>query len=237
MRQRPPPEGFDQEYAEEVTQESFKELKRLVLAAHASGPRFYLIGGWAAWRFHHGLGSRDIDVVFQDRSIMDPFLRAYYESNGYESYGVGLNLGLSQRYRKRVKIGGRDVFVSIDAASMDEICDFHEDRRRRLPYTELTEYCQEWDIGGLTLPIPRPELLLLQKIKAHRDRGWDLDHVAVSPVDAAYLRGKIWKDEHDIRGLVPIVGDWKLLWSISDEHKIRDLAQDTLATLRLRPSK
>lgn len=51
-----------------------------------------------------------------------------------------------------------------------------------------------WDVGPATVRVPVPELLILQKVKAWRDRSWDLEHVAVSPLDVAHLRSKLWKD-------------------------------------------
>lgn len=102
-----PPEGAAEAYAQELTTESYQELVRLALWAKAMGPEFCLIGGWAAWRYHAGLGSRDIDVIFPDWRMLDVFLRVYYEKNGYETHG-GL---LSKRYRKRVAVGKRTVFI------------------------------------------------------------------------------------------------------------------------------
>jgi hypothetical protein len=84
--------------------------------------------------------------------------------------------------------------------------------------------------------MPTPELLLLQKVKAHRDRSWDLARTLVDPSRAAYLRGKVAKDVYDIRGIAGHVDDWDLVASIGDEHSCRHLIADTLRTLRVRDS-
>lgn len=226
---RLPPAGFDAEYVEEVTQESYKELVNLALWAKSMGPRFCLIGGWAAWHYHQGLGSRDIDVIFPDWRILDVFLRAYYEKNGYEAYG-GL---LGKRYRKRVVVGGRTVFIEIDAASITDGPPFKEDRSRNIPYSEVTAHSVSWDLGPATVGVPVPELLILQKTKAWRDRSWDLDHTAVDPIDVQHLRGKIWKDEHDIRNLARVVRDPERMWEIVERNKCKDLIEDAFRRLRL----
>jgi hypothetical protein len=219
------------EYREEFTRESYKELQRLALWASNMGPEFYLIGGWAAWYYHRGLGSRDIDVVFPDRSILDSFLQIYYKQNGYESV-VGL---LNKRFRKRVCVGSKTVFVEIDAASMDEGPPFKEDPARNLPFSALTENHVEWDVGPARVRIPVPELLILMKVKAHRDRNWSLDHDAVSPIDIAYLRGKLWKDEFDILSLALRVSEWKRVWMLARKYKIDMLVKDTFRNIRLNP--
>lgn len=217
-------------YSEELTQESYKELQRLAFWSSRLGPEFYLIGGWAAWYYHRGLGSRDIDVVFPDRSLLDSFLQTYYKQNGYESV-AGL---LSKRFRKRVEVGGRPVFVEIDAASMDEGPPLKEDPSRNLPFIALKAFHAEWQIGEAAVKIPLPELLILMKVKAHRDRSWALDHEAVSPVDIAYLRGKIWKDEIDIRNLASHVKKWNGVWKIAHKYDFEELARDTFRNLRLK---
>lgn len=225
------PEGLEGQYAEEVTSHSYKELENLALWAKHTGPVFYLIGGWAAWRYHRGLGSRDIDVIFPDRNILDSFLQLYYKANGYENHG-GL---LAKRYRKPVKVGGATFLIQIDAASLDQGPPFKEDEERNIPYTELENHSVGWEMGQATVRIPTSELLLLQKVKAWRDRRWDLEHVAVDPIDIQYLQGKIWKDAYDIRALAPTVGDWSPVWEISEAHGCTDLIHDALSTLGTTP--
>ena len=222
--------GFEDNYSEELTQESFKELQRLAFWSSRMGPEFYLIGGWAAWYYHRGLGSRDIDVVFPDKSLLDSFLQTYYKQNGYECV-AGL---LNKRFRKRVMVGGRAVFVEIDAASMDEGPPLKEDSSRNLPFTALEKFHGEWQIGQATIKIPLPELLILMKVKAHRDRSWTLDHEAVSPVEIAYLRGKIWKDGVDIRNLTAHIKKWNGVWKIAKKYDFDELAKDTFRNLRLK---
>lgn len=225
----PAPEGFDGEYAEEVTNSSYKELEILAFWALGHGPQLFVIGGWAAWHYHRGLGSRDIDVIFLDKGVLSRFLGAYYAANGYEAYGGLLN----RRYRKRLSVNGRDVFVEIDAASIEEGPPFHEDRNRTIPYTELENHHVDWRVGPETVRIPTPELLLLQKVKALRDRSWDLDHAALGGVEVAFLQSKIWKDKYDILNLAPFIRHWGTVWDICDKHHCRNLVAETFRNLGL----
>lgn len=66
-----------EDYRKEVTDLSYRELQDLALWSKYRGPELFVIGGWAAWHHHQGLGSRDIDVIFQDRHVIDRFLYDY----------------------------------------------------------------------------------------------------------------------------------------------------------------
>ncbi len=231
-RQPRAPEHIKGQYAEEVTSHSYKELQNLAMWAKHKGPMFYLIGGWAAWRYHGGLGSRDIDVIFPDRVILDNFLQLYYKANGYENHG-GI---LSKQYRKPVEIGDQTFLIQIDAAGLDQGPPFKEDKDRNIPFTELEKHSLPWELETATVRIPRPELLFLQKVKAWRDRRWDLDHTAVDAVDVQYLQGKIWKDAYDIRNLEPRIEDWNVVWGITEKNACTNLIAQAIETLGIEPS-
>lgn len=225
------PNQIQGQYDDEVTSHSYKELEHLALWAKHKGPLFYLIGGWAAWHYHGGLGSRDIDVIFPDASILNNFLQLYYKANGYENHG-GL---LTKQYRKPVTVGDKTFLIQIDAAGLHQGSPFKEDEGRNIPYSELENHSRPWDLGRATVRIPTPELLILQKVKAWRDRRWDREHEAVNPVDIQYLQGKIWKDAYDIRSLEPVVDDWPILWEITERNGCTDLVQDAFHTLDIQP--
>lgn len=225
------PPGFEQEYAREVTDLSYQELRVLALEAKAMGPEFYVIGGWAAWRHHQTLGSRDIDVIFPDTGIMDAFLRRYYEKRGFVNTGGFL----AKRMRKRVTVTGRadPVEIEIDAAGIDQGPAFKEDASCNLPFRLLEKHHEVWDLDGPATKIPTRELLLLQKVKAHRDRSWDLAR-ETDPIQVAWLKSKIWKDGHDITGIASSGKiDWSTARRIADDNKVANLVADTLTRLRV----
>jgi hypothetical protein len=218
---------WEGEYEKEVTEESFKELTRLSDWSRQQGSSLYLIGGWASYHYHRGLGSRDIDVVFGDRGVFGQFLADYYRAQGYTPAG-----GVwERRFRKVLAAGGRSVRIEIDAAHLDDSPPFKEDKERSLPFQLLEDQHRTWTVGTAEVLIPTPELLILQKAKTWRDRRWDLDHAAVAPLDLAAVQGKMRKDEYDIRNLVPHVTSWETTWAITDRCKCRRLIAEVFQTL------
>jgi len=94
--------GYESLYDEEITDFSYEELKRLSFWSRIKGPEFFLIGGWAAWHYHRGAGSRDIDIIFSDKTIMECFLPIYYRENGYtEVHGP---MRIERRFEKKFRI-------------------------------------------------------------------------------------------------------------------------------------
>lgn len=211
-------------YEREITDHSFRELEDLAVWAKHRGPDLWVIGGWAAWHYHQGLGSRDIDVIFAEPTTIDKFLYEYYKEHGFQPYG-GL---LSKQYRKPLHVEGKQVYIDIDAASFNDSRPFKKDPTKNLPYSLVKEYCKPWNLGRASIFVPIPELLLLQKLKAHQDRTWDLRHKAIHPLDIAHLRGKIWKDEQDIINLAPTVADWSRVWRIAEDHQCRVIVEEPL---------
>jgi hypothetical protein len=231
-RIREPDAGAPQlavDYGQEVTQESYREIERLALWAKARGPLFYLIGGWAAWRYHRGYGSRDIDVIFPNQQILDAFLNEYCRVNEYERTG-GL---LAPAYRKPVQTPTGTQYIEIDAAQLDKGPPFHENAEIDIPYRLLERYNQVWRVGSQDVLMPTPELLLLQKVKAYRDRSWDLEHTAADVRRLAILRSKVAKDAYDIQGIAPHIDHWELVAHIADERGCRQLIAETLLNLNV----
>lgn len=185
------------------------------------------MNGWAAWRYHRGLGSKDIDIIFPDATLLEPFLRDYYRHNGYERQ-PGL---IESSYRKPIKVDSREFYIELDAAPITKGLPFHEDGSIDLPYTLLQDHHQPWQVGSEEVLMPTVELLLLQKVKAHRDRSWNLGHTSPDPVREQFLRGKIQKDTYDIRNLVPHVANWAAVARIADSRSCRGLVRDTLRDL------
>ena len=153
-----PRSELDLAYSDEATQPNLRELERLALWARGRGVKFYLIGGWAAWRYHQGLGSRDFDVIFPNPAILDAFLKEYYQQNGYQREGQFFD-GAS---RKRVETAGRMVYIEIAAAQMGQGPPFREDETLNLPYTFLEDHYARWVVGQEEVLLPAPELLILQ---------------------------------------------------------------------------
>ena len=221
--------GFADAYDEEITKLSFRELQNLAKWTNGHGLEVYLIGGWAAWRYHAGLGSRDVDVVFPDARIKDRFFGMFCPANHFAKVAL---LGLD-RFRKSVATPRREEWIDIDALSMEDRFPFHEDHGKDIPFRLLPERHRSWDLGGAMVRIPEPELLMMMKIKAFRDRRWDLERKGLAPIESQYLRGKIWKDEQDIRGIFPHVLDTAAFWDIAEQQSVRPMVENALAELGL----
>ena len=216
--------SFASDYAAEITEPSYLELQDLAMWSKHRGPYLYVIGGWACWHYHQGLGSRDIDVILHDAQSVTKFMYDYYKEHGFQTYG-GL---LSKRYRKPLKVGGNTVYIDIDAASFEDSQPFKEDQAKTLSYSLLADNHIQWDLGSASVFVPTPELLLLQKIKAYRDRSWDLRFKATNAVDVAWLRGKLWKDAYDIRRISGESISWNKLESFSGRQGLEEFVNETL---------
>lgn len=224
VRATEPPTELVRDYQPEFTEESYREIERLALWSRARGPRLYLIGGWAAWRYHQGLGSRDIDVIFPSRSILEGFLPAYYRENGYERQPGLIEIS----YHKPVTTAAGTFYIELDAAPIDGSFPFHEDHALNIPYTLLQGNHQRWRVGSEDVLVPTPELLLLQKVKAFRDRSWDIRSLVLDPARSQYLRNKIAKDVYDIQNLVPYIKRWKVVEALANEHSCKELVREAL---------
>lgn len=182
-------------YYEELTDASFQELLRF---AHWMN-RFFghyptIVGGWAVWCYTSGLGSRDIDAVFMDAPSRDRALAQYFFHNGYEEAGAFLE----KSYVKRIETNRGKEEISIDACTAS-------DKRVitnlgiTLPWRWAIDHSKSYNLEkDVHIYIPIPELLLTYKIGAALGRTEALKTMR----ETDYARAKLWKDLHDVAGLV-----------------------------------
>ncbi len=192
-----------------LAEKSYKELEDLLLWFHHGGPTPIIIGGWAVYFYNPYLGSVDIDLVGPSMGgLFDATLEQFERERGYQAVTTGpLYLGTS--FRKPILEGENVVgYMEIDACTYEnDPRVFHEDQSKELPYS----LCNE---DGMLTPIslgPNLEakilvkpLLFLYKLKALRDRQYDLESgVGVLGAERlAWLRGKIVKDGSDLISLL-----------------------------------
>ncbi|MFQ6076515.1 MAG: hypothetical protein ACE5Z5_10340, partial [Candidatus Bathyarchaeia archaeon] len=174
-----------------------------------SGPTPTLIGGWAVWMYNSYLGSVDIDIVGPGlEGSFDLVIERYEQIHRYERVRRNL-LGLEYVYRKPVLRGSRLVgYVEIDACSFEtDTGRFHEDTEKSLPY----RLCADPKlVREITLDrdavcfIPKKGLLFLYKLKAERDRSYDLRiRGAIMSVERrSWLEAKLSKDRSDLIALL-----------------------------------
>jgi len=183
-------------YSQGITDPSLKELEELAGWYNEKlGNYPVIVGGWAAYIYSKGLGSKDIDIVFPNAASMHQTLSAYFQSHGYKEKHMG-HFGFDKEIVKTVKSGGREVEIIIDAVSSDRTITF-EGSKARLPWGWAAKHSVEKKVGSAAIIIPTAELLLTYKLGAVFGRNISLR----TGLDFEYYRSKIWKDIYDIAGL------------------------------------
>jgi len=185
-------------YAAEITDESKNELVEFIRwYNHFLGHKPLIVGGWAAWAYHKGIGSKDIDVVFPQSRTMHQSLLQFFKSRGYEHRKV--DLFDYEFFKTRTTPSGRKVEVLIDAVSAD--------RRVRVTGTALTipwqlaeKYKRTFSFAeNAEAYIIEPELLFAYKIGALIGRSNSLK--TATEAERLHYQSKLWKDAQDLLGL------------------------------------
>jgi len=193
-----------------LVEESYSELVSLLKWFSHFGPIPIIIGGWAVYFYNSYFGSVDIDMVGPGhRGLFMDVIERYERTHGYEFVAKN-QLGLEVMCRKPVIRNGKIIgYLEIDACTFEDPkpSRFHEKPDRQLPYslTAKEQYRRKVKLGkDAVCYIPSKPLLLLYKIKAVRDRIYDLrtKGAIVEPAKVEKLRGKITKDRADIIALL-----------------------------------
>lgn len=220
-----------------LARHSFDELLSLLDWFTRRGPIPTIIGGWAVYFYNSYLGSVDIDLVsYSMGGMFDQLLLGFEVSQGYVEVKTD-PLGLGTSYVKPVVEEGRVVgHVEIDACTFEsDPRVFHEDEHKELPY----ELCGRKSLltgvdlgGGRAAYIPVKPLLFLYKLKAFRDRAYDLRArgAVLSTSRREWLRSKWIKDGSDMIALLDPEPETSVVeqdfnadtfWSIVDEYDLR----------------
>jgi hypothetical protein len=194
---------------EVLAQESYKELVNLLRWFSKSGPMPTLIGGWAVWIYNSYFGSIDIDIIGPSlRGSFDYVIERYEQTHQYERVERDL-IGLEYAYRKPILRGSDLVgFVEIDACNFEaDIGRFHEDSNKSLHYGLCTDSKLVNEVtldGDAVCFIPKKYLLFLYKLKAERDRAYDLKNKGpVMDIERRnWLEAKLSKDQSDLIALL-----------------------------------
>jgi hypothetical protein len=193
-----------------LAEHSFKELQDLLLWFHHQGPVPIIIGGWAVYSYNSYLGSVDIDLVGPSMGgLFDATLEGFERERGYQAVTSGpVYLGTSFRkpiYDSEEKVMG---YMEIDACTYEnDLKSFHEDKDKELPYSLCKRPGLLTDVSlgeNCEAKIPVKSLLFLYKLKALRDRQFDVEEGlgVLGAEKLAWLRGKIIKDGSDLISLL-----------------------------------
>ena len=193
-----------------LVEESYKELVRFLKWFSSFGPIPTIIGGWAVYFYNSYFGSMDIDIVGPShQGMFVDVIERYERAHGYE-FASRDRLGLEVVPRKPVVRDGEVVgYVEIDACTFEDPtpAGFHEDPSKKLPYSLVVdeEFRREVRLEeDAVCHIPSKPLLLLFKIKAARDRAYDLRKrgTVMDTARMEWLRGKLAKDRADVIALL-----------------------------------
>jgi len=205
-----------------------------------------IVGGWAVYFYNPYYGSVDIDVVGPShRGAFDEIIEGYERSHGYEILqqdALGTEITASKPIYSK---GGKRIGdMEIDACTYERTSasQFHEDGSKSLSYSLCErEGCKkEVRIArDCVCYVPSKALLALFKVKARRDRSYDIRTKGATMNEArlAWLRGKVAKDGSDIialldpkdRGaILKDVMDYTQISALASEFDLTDLVTDTL---------
>jgi hypothetical protein len=205
-----------------------------------------IVGGWAVYFYNPYYGSVDIDVVGPSlKGSFDEIIEGYERSHGYEilqqdPLGTEITASKPIYSKARKKVGD----MEIDSCSYERANAslFHEDSSKRLPYSLCDrDGCRmEAKVArDAVCYTPSKALLVLFKVKARRDRSYDIraKGATMNPARLAWLRGKVAKDGSDIIALLDPKGtdallnqamDYAQIGALASEFDLTDLVADTL---------
>jgi hypothetical protein len=224
---------------------SYQELVNFVrYFSHFGTP--VIIGGWAVYFYNPYYGSVDIDVVGHSlNGTFEQIIEGYERSHGYEITKqdlLGTEIVASKPIRSKAgkKIGD----MEIDACTYERagVSQFHEDGSKSLPYSlcERNGCKREVRIAkGCVCYVPSKSLLTLFKVKARRDRSYDIrtKGATMNPSRLAWLRGKFIKDGSDIIALLDTRQrrnasndemDYEQMKALVSVSNLTDLTKETL---------
>ena len=192
-----------------IARRSYQELLDLLLWFHHQGPTPIVIGGWAVYLYNSYTGSVDIDLVGPSMGgLFDATLESFERERGYQAIASD-PLGLGTSFRKPIIVSGEIYgYMEIDACTFEnDTRVFKENPQKELPYGLCSRKGMTTHVkldSNCEALIPVKPLLFLYKLKALRDRQYDLreKEAVIGFERAAWLRSKIVKDGSDLISLL-----------------------------------
>jgi len=204
-----------------------------------------IIGGWAVWLYNPYFGSVDIDVVGPSyRGEFYRIIEEYEHTHGYQIVSKDL-LGVEAVASRPIFSKGKKIGeMEIDACSYEQTgaSQFHEDESLTLPYSLCDDNGNKREVRirpDCVCYVPSKALLAMFKIKAYRDRSYDIrtKRGTMDPARFAWLQGKVAKDATDIialldprkrGGLIADKMDYKQLKQIAKSRDLEVVVTNTL---------
>lgn len=165
----------------------------LLSRENATSPTTVLIGGWAVHAYNPWYGSIDIDLITNSRTKQS-LKQHLVSTRGFDHFRTSDD---SKRVQKLTS-DGKPIIIDFGTR---EHPDPFEGRNCALQYDILDGRTESKPVGGgLSIPVPKRELLLLFKLKA----AWDRDNRIEKGTshDIEWEKGKLRKDHADILALL-----------------------------------
>lgn len=183
-------------YEKKVTDASLEELKNFAKWMNEKiGHTPVIVGGWAAYAYVKGFGSKDIDVIFPSEAAKAKVLADYFYREGYIERRRDF---FQKEFYKEAEVKGKKIEIIIDAASGRWIIEV-TGTKARIPWSWAEKHSVKHKLNGIEIYIPEVEILLVYKMGAALGRN-NMLRSAVGE-EAVYLRSKLWKDVYDILSL------------------------------------
>ncbi|MCL4435700.1 MAG: hypothetical protein M1503_00670 [Thaumarchaeota archaeon] len=205
-----------------------------------------IIGGWAVYFYNPYYGSVDIDVVGRSyRGSFDEIIEGYERSHGYDIQHDITGTTVTASKPITSKTGEKIGDMEIDACSYEyaTASEFHEDNSKKIPYLlcEDEGYKKEVKLDTDSVCyVPSKALLTLFKVKARRDRSYDIrtKGATMNPQRLEWLKAKVVKDGSDIIALLdpeerigsmlPEQVDYKQMKKLISKLGLTELVVETL---------
>ncbi|MFA5247020.1 MAG: hypothetical protein WC408_03995 [Candidatus Micrarchaeia archaeon] len=188
---------MQEHYSREITDQTKDELAEFIrwfnkIFGHAP----LIVGGWAAWAYHHGLGSKDIDVVFPGSAAMHRNLVAYYAARGFSQRKT--EMFDYEFFKERKTREGMTVDVMVDAVASNRFVTV-TGTKLVIPWGLAEKNKRMFEFAkNAEAYIVTPDLLLFYKVGALIGRS----HLLRQTTSKTHYQSKLWKDAQDVAGLL-----------------------------------
>ncbi len=166
-----------------------------------------VLGGWAVYALTKKEMSVDVDLLLKSRKDVG-LVKPFFDKCGFKlELDKNENVTFEKTLEKPIEIDNIKMeYFIFDIIIKDEPNKLHEDKNVDVSWDLCFEYNKKIKYEGLEFVIPIPELLLIYKVKAYRDRNYDkhsmIDHFAGKKAWHARKDFKINKDKRDILNLI-----------------------------------
>jgi hypothetical protein len=154
--------------------------------------------------------SVDVDVLFKSKIDVNK-VKLFFNNNGFKmEQDVKGNITFEKNLETLLEIDDIKIEnIIFDIMIKDEQNILHENKNIEVPWDLCFNYNKQVKYDNIEFTIPLPELLLIYKVKAYRDRTYDkysmYDHFAGKKIWHRRKDFKINKDKRDILNLLNAV--------------------------------